>query len=152
MSRWSGTKIEGLKDINKVLGELPKGLGKSTLIRFGKKRLEPMRDAAKARAPKKTHELENSIMVGTRQGRAGNTKKARGVDRAAVEIFMGPSEDGYPQAVPEEFGSPNNSPNGYMRGAWDEHNGALLTDIQADLSTAVDQTAKRFAKRQARRG
>lgn len=152
MSRWSGTKVEGLKDLSKALHDLPNGLGKGTLVRFGKKRLEPMRDGAKARAPKATHELENSIIVGTKQGRSGNTKKTRGIDRAAVEIFMGPSEDGYPQAVPEEFGSINNSPNGYMRGSWDEHNGALLTDIQADLGSAIDKTAKRLARRQARRG
>jgi len=152
MSRWSGTKVEGLADISKALHDLPNALGKGTLVRFGKKRLEPMRDTAKAKAPKDKGDLSDSIIVGTKQGRSGNTKKTRGIDRAAVEIFMGPSEDGYPQAVPEEFGSVNNKPNGYMRGAWDEHNGDLLTNIQADLGSAIDKTAKRLARRQARRG
>lgn len=152
MSRWSGTKVEGLSDLSKALHDLPNALGKGTLVRFGKKRLEPMRDTAKAKAPKDKGDLSDSIIVGTKQGRSGNTKKTRGIDRAAVEIFMGPSEDGYPQAVPEEFGSVNNKPNGYMRGAWDEHNGDLLTNIQADLGSAIDKTAKRLARRQARRG
>ncbi|KQO13278.1 hypothetical protein [Sphingomonas sp. Leaf242] len=152
MSRWSGTKVEGLADLSKALHDLPNGLGKGTLVRFGKKRLEPMRDTAKAKAPKDKGALSESIIVGTRQGRTGNTKKARGVDRAAVEVLMGPSEDGYPQAVPEEFGSVNNKPNSYMRAAWDEHNGDLLTGIAADLGSAIDKTAKRHARRQARRG
>jgi hypothetical protein len=152
MSRWSGVKVDGLKDIERVMNQLPKALGKGALTRVGKRRLEPMRDSAKARAPEDEGKLKASIIVSTQQGRGGSSKKTRGIDRAAVEVFMGPSEDGYPQAVPQEMGSPHNAPQGYMRGAWDEHNGGLLTGIQSDLSDEVDRTAKRFAKRQARRG
>ncbi len=47
----SKPRIEGLSAINDVLRSLPRATGKATLTRFGKKRLEPMRDSAKANAP-----------------------------------------------------------------------------------------------------
>lgn len=39
-----------------------------------------------------------------------------------------------------------------MRKAWDQHNQGLLTDLASDLGQAVDKTARRYAKRQARKG
>jgi hypothetical protein len=147
----SKTRIEGLSDINKVLGQLPKHVGKAALVRFGKQRLEPMRETAKASAPVDAGDLRDSIIVGTRQGSPGQRRK-RFENKAAVEVYMGPSADGYPQAVPQEFGSIKNQAHGYMRKAWDEHNPSLLTNLASDLGGAVDAAAKRLAKRQARKG
>lgn len=147
----SRTRIEGLSAINNVLRSLPRATGKATLTRFGKKRLEPMRDTAKAKAPVDEGELRDSIIVSTRQGTHGQRKK-RFADKAAVEIYMGPSHDQHGHAVAREFGSIHNPPDGYMRGAWDQHNQALLTDIAADLGAAVDGAARRRARKLARRG
>ena len=144
-------RVEGLKDINKALGALPKATGKATLVRFGKKRLEPMRDAAKANAPVQEGELRDSIIVGTRQGTPGQRRK-RFADKAAVEVYMGPSADGYPQALPQEVGSINNPPSGYMRRAWDANAPALLDNLAGDLGSAVDASTRRHAKKLARRG
>jgi len=147
----SKTRVEGLSAINDVLRSLPRATGKATLTRFGKKRLEPMRDTAKAKAPKDSGELRDSIIISTRQGTHGQRKR-QFADKAAVEIYMGPSDDQHGHAVPQEFGSIHNPPAGYMRGAWDQHNGELLTDIAADLGAAVDGAAKRRARKMARRG
>lgn len=152
----SKTRIEGLSAINDVLRSLPRATGKAALTRFGKKRLEPMRDSAKANAPKDQGDLSESIIVSTRQGSPSQRKK-RFSDKAAVEVYMGPSHEkgglsGYPQAVPQEFGSVNNPPAGYMRKAWDQHNQSLLTDIASDLGGAVDGAARRRARKLARRG
>jgi len=154
------TRVEGLSDINDVLRHLPRALGKATLTRFGKKRLEPMRDAAKAKAPrsekhrqrksKKTGEvakrLADSIIISGKQGTPGQRRR-RSADKSTVEIYMGPSQDVGQKAVPEEFGSINNPPHGYMRGAWDEHAQSLLDNLAKDLGAAVDGAAKRFTKR-----
>ncbi len=146
----SRIRVEGLSDINRVLGQLPRATGKAALTRFGKKRLEPMRDTAKAKAPRAEGDLANSIIVGTRQGTPGQRRR-KFADKSVVEVAMGPTADGYPQAVPQEFGSPNNAPVGYMRGAWDQHSGELLTNIAADLGAAVNASAKRHARKQARK-
>lgn len=151
MSRVTRSRVDGLSDINKVLGELPKGLGKATLVRFGKARLQPMKETAKANAPEDEGDLKESMHVGTQQGSPGQRRR-RFEDKAAVEVYMGPTADGYPQAVPQEMGSINNPPVGYMRKAWDQHHQGLLTGLASDLGQAVDKTAKRYAKRQARKG
>ncbi|MGE4321928.1 MAG: hypothetical protein AB7E60_02740 [Sphingobium sp.] len=147
----SRTRIEGLREINDVLRSLPRATGKATLTRFGRKRLEPMRDTAKAKAPVGEGELRDSLIISTRQGTHGQRKR-RFADKAAVEVYMGPSHDQHGHAIPQEMGSINNPPAGYMRGAWDEHNGALLTDIAKDLGAAVDGAARRRARKLARKG
>jgi hypothetical protein len=150
----SKVRIEGLSAINDVLRSLPRATGKATLTRFGKKRLEPMRDTAKAAAPVDDGDLRDSIIVSTRQG-SSRQRKARIADKSAVEVYMGPSHEkgglsGYPQAVPQEFGSVNNPPAGYMRKAWEQHHQELLTDIATDLGAAVDGAARRRARKLAR--
>ena len=151
MSRSVSYKISGLSEIQKALADLPSHVGKANLTRFGKKRLEPMKEAARANAPVDEGQLQESIAVGTRQGSPGQRRK-RFADKAAVEVFMGPTADGYPQAVPQEMGSVNNAPVGYMRKAWDQHSQALLDNLAKDLGDAVDKAAKRHARRQARKG
>lgn len=151
MSRITRSRVDGLSDVNKVLGELPRHVGKATLVRFGKARLQPMKATAKANAPEDEGDLKESIDVGTKQGSPGQRRR-RFEDKAAVEVYMGPTEKGYPQAVPQEMGSVNNPPAGYMRKAWDQHHQALLTNLAGDLGGAVDQAAKRLAKRRARKG
>jgi hypothetical protein len=142
-------RIEGLSDINRVLGELPKSTGKAVLVRVGKRRLEPMRDSAKSKVPVDEGELRDAIAISTQQGSPGQQRR-RFADKAAVEIYMGPSQDEHGHAVPQEMGSINNPPAGYMRGAWDEGKEALLTDIAADLGSEVDKAAKRHARKLAR--
>ncbi|WP_404713193.1 hypothetical protein [Sphingomonas sp. MMS24-J13] len=144
-------RIEGLSDVNAALANLPRGLGKAALVRVGKRRLQPMADAAKAKAPRQSGALQESIIVGTQQGSPGQRRK-RFADKSAVEVYMGPTADGYPQALPEEFGSPNNPPHGYMRGAWENGARALLDGIAADLGQEVDAAAKRYARKLARKG
>ncbi|MDB5733224.1 MAG: phage protein gp10 family [Variovorax sp.] len=147
-------RLDGLKATNAVLGNLPRGMGKAALVRVGKRRLEPMKDAAKANAPVAEGDLRDSIIVSTVQG-SPNQRKRKFANKAAVEIYMGPSSQkgglsGYPEAVPQEFGSINNPPSGYMRRAWDEHHQALLDGLAEDLGQEVDKTAKRYARKLAR--
>ncbi|MAN12116.1 MAG: hypothetical protein CMN63_06845 [Sphingobium sp.] len=145
----SRTRIEGLSAINDVLRSLPRATGKATLTRFGKKRLEPMRDSAKANAPVGEGELRDSIAVSTRQGTHGQRKR-RFADKSSVEVYMGPDQTQHGHAVPQEFGSIHNPPAGYMRKAWDQHSQSLLTDLAADLGSAVDGAARRRARKLAR--
>lgn len=142
------TRVEGLSASNDALGALPKALGRATLVRFGKHRLEPMRDAARENAPVADGDLRDSLTISTQQ--SGGRQRARFTDKATVEIYMGPTSEGYPQAIPQEFGSPNNEPVGYMRRAWDQHAGGLLTDLAEDLGRTMSSVAARRERKLAR--
>lgn len=145
------SRVEGSADIMRALRELPKATGKATLVRVGKKRLEPMRDAAVDNAPEDEGDLKESLIISTRQGNK-TARQKRNINTASAEIFMGPNEQGYPQAIPQEMGSTNNPPKGYMRKAWDEHHEALLEGIGEDISAEINTAAERLARKRARRG
>ena len=142
-------RVEGLKELDKALGELPKATAKNALRRVGRKALKPMRDAAEAKAPELEGHLKTSIIVGSRltTRQAREHRKMFKDDRASVEIFMGPNN---PAAVPQEFGTVNHGPQPFMRPAWDAHKGQLLDDIKADLWTEIEKASKRLAKKRAK--
>jgi hypothetical protein len=140
------SRIEGSADIMAALRELPKAVGRAALTRVGVARLQPMCDAAADNAPEDEGDLKGSMAVSTRQGNA-KARRARVQSKATVEVFMGPTEKGYPQAIPQEMGSRNNPPKGYMRKAWDEHHEAVLEGIGEDLSAEITKTAERRARR-----
>jgi HK97 gp10 family phage protein len=142
-------RIEGLSDIASTLRALPNATSKATLTRFAKKRLEPMRAAASQNAPEDTGELQEQIIVSTRQGKASERKK-RLAKVGGVEVAMGPTTDVAEKAIPQEFGFRDVPPKGFMRRAWDQHHGALIDNLAADLGKEVDSTVKRRAKRLAR--
>jgi hypothetical protein len=143
-------RIEGLSDINRALGDLPRAVGKATLVRVGKARLQPMADEAKQLAPVDEGDLRESIIVSTRQG-TKSQRIAALVNKAAVEVAMGPTADGYPEAVPQEFGFYDSPGSPYMRPAWDNGHRKLLDGIAGDLGKEVAKAAARHARRQARR-
>lgn len=142
-------QVKGLRELNNILKTLPSATGKAALTRFGKKRLEPMRDTAKARVPVDEAELQESLAISTRQGTHGQRKK-RFADKATVEVYMGPDQTQHGHAVAQEMGSINNAPAGYMRGAWDQHNGELLDNITEDLGAAIIGAANRRNRKLAR--
>jgi hypothetical protein len=143
--------IEGLKDVNAALGALPRATGKAALVRVGKRRLQPMADEAKRLAPVDKGDLRDSIEVSTRHGTTSQRRAAL-VDKAAVEIAMGPTAEGYPEAVPQEFGFYDEPGTPYMRPAWDRGANKLLVGIAQDLGSEVAKAAKRHARKLARRG
>jgi hypothetical protein len=143
-------RIEGLSEINRALGQLPKATGRAALVRVGKRRLEPLLATAKAAVPVEEGELRDSLIISTQQGTHGQRKR-RFADRSTVEVMMGPSGDQHGHAVPQEFGSINNPPAGYMRKAWDQHNAGMLNGIADDLGETVTKAARRHSARMARK-
>lgn len=87
-------KLEGLKDLEAALAEMPKATARTTLRRAGMAALEPMRQAAVRLAPDdpKTpppYDLKSSIVTSFKQGRSKNTI-ATNTGEARVYVFMGP--------------------------------------------------------------
>ena len=65
--------------------------------------------------------------------------------RSSVEVHIGTGQ--LPHAHLVEFGSVNNTPQPYLRPAWDAGQQKVLDDIRAFLAEEVDKAAKRAAKK-----
>lgn len=128
-------RVEGLRELERALNQLPKAAVKAILRRVLKKRSKPIGDTAKQRAPKDEGDLEKSIGVSTklspRQRRAH--RKSGGKD--TVDMFVGAGP--LPQAHMSEFGSAHNAPKPFMRPAWDQHKAAVLDGIGKDIGNEI---------------
>jgi HK97 gp10 family phage protein len=143
-------KIEGLRELDQALGELPKATGKNVLRRVLRKAAQPIAEQARSLAPVLTHQLERSIGVGTkltRRQRSLHRKMFRS-DKASVEMFVGAG--GVPQAHLREFGADGNPPRPFLRPAWDSNKMSALAQIRTDLAVEIDKSAKRLARKRAR--
>jgi HK97 gp10 family phage protein len=145
-------QIEGLKEIDKALGELTPATGKNVLRRVLRKRAEPMAEQMRGMAPVDDGHLRDSIGVGTRLTRrqAALHRKMFRDDRASVEMFVGAG--GLPQAITQEFGTVSHGPQPFARPSWDSQQSSILEGLKDDLWQEIQKAAQRQARRQARQG
>ncbi len=168
-------RVEGLRDLDRALGELPKRTGKAVLRRVLKKAAEPVAEKARQLAPVDTGVLRESIGVSARLknkvgaaefaaamraglGKAAAVSALRDARRAAegkgasVELYVGPAAKTgairYAHLV--EFGSASQRPQPFMRPAWDSEKDGVLRSIKSTLGDEIEKTAKRLAKRAAK--
>lgn len=97
-------QIEGLKDLERMLEQLSKSMGKTVLRNALKKAGQPIADAATANVARiDTGALRDSMAVSTKLKRS---QKAGGYrDRTAVNVFVGPEAKRAPHAHLVEFGT-----------------------------------------------
>lgn len=149
-------KVEGLKELDKALGEIGKAAAKAVLKRVGLKALEPVADAARSIAPDdpetQGHDLRTSIGVGTKlsrnQARQKKNSVKAGEEKFFAEVYAGAGP--LPQAHLQEFGAKGDPPQPFMRPAWDGNKTRVLDAIKSDLGAEIMKTAKRQAARRAR--
>lgn len=143
-------RIDGLKELDRALGELPKSMGKSVLRRVLRNRAQPIAEDYRNAVRVDQGDLKRSIGVGTKLTRRQRSQHRRMFrdNRASVEMFVGAG--GLAQAITEEFGTVDQSPHPGLRPAWDAGKGPLLSGLKADLWSEVRKAAARHAKRQAR--
>lgn len=143
-------KIEGLKELDAALGELPRATGKNVLRRVLRKTGETMAGDMEAMAPRLTGALQVSIGVGTKLSRrqAALHRKMFKSDRASVEMFVGAGSN--PQAITQEFGTFNQPPQPFARPAWDGNKEWMLRTIKGDLADEIMKSARRLARKRAR--
>ena len=163
-------KVEGLRELDRALGDLEKKATRKAVARRAlKKAAKPMVDRAQALAPKLSGALALSIHAGTKTAegnagqqafaatmKAGGTRAqagaaARAANRAAagtVWLHVGPGR--HPQAIFQEFGTIHHAPQPYMRPAWDETKDGMIDAIKRDLAEEITKTAARAAARAAK--
>lgn len=139
-------KMEGLRELERALAELPKATARNVLRKVLKQAAEPTKVDAQARAPVETGKLQQSIIVGTRltpRQRADAKKEGTYFS----EIHVGTA--GVP-AVPQEFGTINHAAHPFMRPAWDSNKDKALATIGSELGGAIEKAAARRAKKLAK--
>jgi HK97 gp10 family phage protein len=138
-------RIEGLRECEEALRELPKATGKNVLRRALMAAGQPILNAAQQLAPELTGTLKRSHAAGTRL-----TRRQRQQHKAesAVEIFVGPG--GLVQAITQEFGTVKAPAQPFMRPAWDGNKMAALKLVGESLADEIERARARLARKAAR--
>lgn len=138
-------RIDGLKELDEALRELPKATGKNVLKRALTTAAAPVEAEAKRLVPVKSGKLRDSISIGPRL-----SKRQRGLNTpgSPVEIFVGASA--LPHAHLQEFGTVKMRPRPFLRPAWDANKMKVLESIKGDLWQEIEKAAKRLAKKAAK--
>lgn len=140
-------KVEGLKDIQAALTELPKATAKNVMRRVLLERAEPIAEAARAGVPIDEGHLKESINVSTRL-----TRRQRGRHRKPhrddVEVFIGPGTN--PAGHLQEFGTRDHPAQPFMRPAWDAEAEGVLEGIQDDMWAEIEKVVARRARKAAK--
>lgn len=141
MAKGFTVKIDGLREIDAALGQLGKATGRNVMRRVALKRLQPIADDMKAKAPVAQSDLRDSIAVTTKR-----PKRHR--KESEVEAYAGPGR--HPQAHLQEFGTNKHGPQPFARPAWDGGKTELLDGIKDDFWEEISKAAARQARKAAR--
>lgn len=146
--------LEGFRELERALSELPKATGKNVLRRVAKGALEPMADVAAARAPEDTGKLSFSISVSEKAtARATwNKGKFRSAPSTGITMAMGPARFGgvLNYAAFAEFGTIDTPAFAFMRAAWDGGAMKALDYIKTNLRIEIEKSAAKLARKAAR--
>lgn len=124
-----------------------------------RKGAEPVRDKAKALAPKEVHNLEHSIKIAAAKKTAGEIAVVVGIDRSVDPprmvgrkngrgAYRDPGVAGH--SVIQEFGRENDVARPYMRPAMDSELPEAPEIVAAALWPAIERAARRLAGRAGR--
>ncbi len=146
-------RIEGLKELDRALGQLPVATGKNVLRRVARAALEPIIADAKTKVHVLSGDTRGSLAVSTKlshRQKALHKKLVRG-DKTSVEMFAGAGPHNFaPQAIFEEFGTVKQPPHPFLRPAWDGGKMPMLNGIKRDLWAEIKRAAARVARKKAR--
>lgn len=164
-------KVEGLRELERALGQFTKATARNVLKRVLVKAGEPIADRARQLVPVDEGHLKASIAVSTKKPKGADAGKAAfaaamrgGASRgeagvalraaraanpnAFAEAFVGPGR--HPQAIFQEFGTVNHPPQPFVRPAWDSQKTTALDIVRRDMSAEIEKAAQRAARKAAR--
>lgn len=137
-------KIKGLKELDRKLAQLPDAVARDIAQKAAIKALEPMAERARTLAPEDPTtpdpDLNTSIVVSPLL-KAGRASKFRGDGPYFVRVFMGPTKEGYPQAIPQEFGTIHHGPQSFMRPAFEEKKVEAVKILSHELWVGIRSQA-----------
>lgn len=155
-------KVDGLRELELALADLPKATGRNVMRRAMIKALTPMERQAEGLAPSLTGDLRRGISVGTKLSKRQMAQHRKDIGAKTVKtesgfrstaqttlfMFMGPI--GSAKSIVQEFGSSTQSPHPYMRPAWDSNRVQMLDTIKDELWKEIEVAAARLARKAAK--
>lgn len=140
-----GIRVEGLRDLDRALGELPRQTGKRVVVKVLKNAGGPIAEAGATNAPLgPTGNLKASYGVGTKLTRRQSKLNRK---QSPVEVYVGPND---PAAIQTEFGNEHQEAEPHLRPAWDAGKEKALDDIKTGLWDEIQKAAKRLARKAAK--
>lgn len=137
-------KVEGLRELDRALGELPKSTAKAVTRQVLKDAGEPIARAARQAAPRDEMHLYESIDVSTRLSRRQRGLHLDENKPTFQEMFVGTNN---PAGVQQEFGNHRHGAQPFMRPAWDANKISTVKLISDGLWVSIEKAAKRLAKK-----
>ncbi len=161
--------VEGLKELEAALKELPKATGKNVIRRALNKAVQPMADEAEAKI--RVKRVQDPIAVSkikfsggeagkrafaealasgaTRQeaGQAARAANAESDDDPKITsgvLIMGPTKRAF---YGFEYGTVRQAPQPFMRPAWDDNKDGAVDIIAEQLKIEIDKAVARIAKK-----
>lgn len=174
MATSTTVRVEGLRELDAALGELPRSTGRAVLRRTLMKGAKLVQTAARQAVPVKTGRLRDSITIKTARdedfaarARAAfvATGSAAGIKRnrqSGVSLDIGPAARfeknrksgkptglwAYAQII--EHGNAHQAAQPYMRPAWDSTKMMVLETIKISLGPEIEKSAQRLARKAAK--
>lgn len=142
--------IEGLRETEAALAELPKATAKNAGRRALRAGAQPMLDDFQSRAPRLSGHLVETAGISTKLSRRQKAQHKSQEDRDNVEMFIGAGPN--PQAVQQEFGNENHPANPSLIPAFENNKRRSVTIIGDALWKEIRRAAERLARKTARFG
>lgn len=144
-------RIEGARELERVLRQLPKKIGRRVLASAVRSAAEIVRREAAARAPVRAEAGLKRISKGKAATRAPGFLKAniikktlRGSSEAHAAVMVGPRREAYYGWI-VEFGDSRNVPRPFLRPAFDAKVGEAINKMGTQLGKNIERAAKRLA-------
>lgn len=144
--RRTTTKVEGFRELERALRELPKATAGNVLDRTLQKMIKPISEPAKAAAPQFQGKLEASLVVGKKLSKR-QAKFARREGKAYRELHFGTNDSAGTQ---QEFGNVNHGPQPFMRPAWESGKERALDIGKNEMGNEIGDAAARLSRKAAR--
>lgn len=141
-------EVEGFRELDAALGDLPKATAKNTMRRVLLKAGEPIVEAARRLAPEFSGNLKTSLDISTKLSGRQKRENRKNPSLSYVEAYAGAGA--LPQAHLREFGADQHAPEPFMRPAWDSTQTEVLNGIKDDLAAEIEKARARLARKQAR--
>lgn len=139
-------KVEGFKELDRALGELPKATARNVLKRTLKKAAQPVLDDWVANEPRRTGHLALSTVIGTRLTRR-QASEARKDGKYFAEVHVGTAD---PAGQFQEFGTFKEPAQPSGRPAWEKNKERALEIIGKELGGEIEKSAAKLARKAAR--
>jgi HK97 gp10 family phage protein len=140
-------KMEGFRELERALAELPKATARNVLRRTLKKAAQPIEDDMEANAPVDTGWASKSIASSFTLNPA-QKREAKKETKSFAEIHIGTRRGS--AALLQEFGTFKQPARPFMRPAWEANQQISVKIIFDELGGEIDKAAARLARKAAR--